>query len=411
MVKKIVIVGAGHAAGQVIALLKKNKYAGQIILIGEEPYLPYQRPPLSKKFLSNELAIDRLYLKPFEFYDDSAIKKYLDTKVISINRKKKNVELNNGEGISYDKLLLSVGSRVRRLNVSGSNLHGIHYLRNIDDVILIKSELSRKKNIVIIGGGYIGLETAAVIKELGHNVTVFEKDSRLLSRVVSPEISDFFEIEHARNGVKLKLSTGIIEFYGNKKVESLKTSHGEIIPADLVIIGIGIKPNFELAADANLEVNDGIIVNDVCQTSDSDIYAVGDCTIHPNAIYKRYIRLESVQNALEQAKIAVGNICGENKIMSQVPWFWSDQYDLKLQIAGLSEGYDKTVITGKPSDRSFACLYFKNNRLIATDAINSAADFIMSKKLIALRIKIDIDKLENKTIHLKDLIDEKKLLS
>lgn len=407
MVKKIVIVGAGHAAGQVIALLKQKKYVGQIILIGEEPYLPYQRPPLSKKFLSNELAIDRLYLKPFQFYDDSNIKKYLDTKVISINRKKKSIELNNGKEIFYDKLLLSVGSRVRYLNVKGSNLHGIHYIRNIDDVISIKSKLDKKKNVVIIGGGYIGLETAAVIKGLGHNVTVLEKDSRLLSRVVSPDISDFFEIEHARNGVKLKLSTDIIEFFGNKSIESLKTSNDEIIPADLVIIGIGVKPNFELAEDADLKVNNGIIVNDVCQTSDSDIYAVGDCTMHPNSIYDRYIRLESVQNALEQAKIAVGNICGENKIKSQVPWFWSDQYDLKLQIAGLSEGYDKTIVTGNPSDRSFACLYFKNNRLIATDAINSAAEFIMSKKLIASRRKINTDKLENKKMSLKDLIDEK----
>ncbi len=407
MVKKIVIVGAGHAAGQVIALLKQKKYLGQIVLIGEEPYLPYQRPPLSKKFLSNELAIDRLYLKPFEFYDDPNIKKYLDTKVISINRKKKSIELNNGKEIFYDKLLLSVGSRVRHLNVKGSNLHGIHYIRNIDDVISIKSKLNKKKNVVIIGGGYIGLETAAVIKGLGHNVTVLEKDSRLLSRVVSPDISDFFEIEHARNGVKLKLSTDVIEFYGNKSIESLKTSNDEIIPADLVIIGIGVKPNFELAEDADLKVNNGIIVNDVCQTSDSDIYAVGDCTMHPNSIYDRYIRLESVQNALEQAKIAVGNICGENKIKSQVPWFWSDQYDLKLQIAGLSEGYDKTIVTGNPSDRSFACLYFKNNRLIATDAINSAAEFIMSKKLIASRRKINTDKLENKKMSLKDLIDEK----
>ena len=338
MGKKIVIVGAGHAAGQAITLLKQKKYAGEIVLIGEEPYLPYQRPPLSKKFLANKLTVDRLYLKPTEFYNDFNIKKYLDTKVISINRKKKNVKLNDGEEVSYNKLLLSVGSRVRRLNINGPKLHGIHYLRNIDDVISIKSELNKKKNIVIIGGGYIGLETAAVTRELGHNVTVLEKDSRLLSRVVSPEISDFFEIEHARNGVKLKLSTSVIDFYGDKRIESLKTSNGEIIPADLVIVGIGIKPNFELAEDANLKVNNGIIVNDVCQTSDSDIYAVGDCTIQPNEIYNRNIRLESVQNALEQAKIAVGNICGESRTKTQVPWFWSDQFDLKLQIAGLSDG-------------------------------------------------------------------------
>ena len=405
MGEKIVIVGAGHAAGQVITLLKQKKYAGEIILIGEESYLPYQRPPLSKKFLANKLAIDRLYLKPTEFYDDSTIKKYLDTKVISINRKKKNVELSNGEEVSYNKLVLSVGSRVRRLNINSPKLHGIHYLRKIDDVISIKSELNKKKNIVIIGGGYIGLETAAVTRELGHNVTVLEKDSRLLSRVVSPEISDFFEIEHARNGVKLKLSTSVIDFYGDKRIESLKTSNGEIIPADIVIIGIGIKPNFELAEDANLKVNNGIIVNDVCQTSDSNIYAVGDCTIQPNEIYNRNIRLESVQNALEQAKIAVGNICGENKTKIQVPWFWSDQFDLKLQIAGLSDGYDKTIVIGKPSDRSFACLYFKNNRLIAADAINAASEFIMSKKLIASKKTIDTDKLENKTIDLKDLIE------
>ncbi|MAD92119.1 MAG: pyridine nucleotide-disulfide oxidoreductase [Gammaproteobacteria bacterium] len=405
MINKLVIVGAGHAAGQAIASLKQQRFAGQIILVGKEPHLPYQRPPLSKKFLSDEISIDRLYLKPSKFYDDPQIKKYLDTNVTAIDRNKKKLQTNDGKEIYYDKLILATGSRIRRIDISGSNLNGVHYLRNIADVIKIKSEIDSKKNVVIIGAGYIGLEVAAIIRQLGHNVTVLEKADRVMSRVVSPQISDFFEIEHVKHGVDLRLSTNIIAFNGKDTIDNIEISSGEKIPADIVIVGVGIKPNIELAADTGLKVNNGIIVNNRCQTNDSDIYAIGDCTLHPSETYNRNIRLESVHNALEQAKIAVSNICGIKKIYSQVPWFWSDQYNLKLQIAGLSEGYDRTIIKGNISDRSFACLYFKDGQLIATDAINSATEFVISKSLIKSKKILDLDKLEDKKVNLKDFFN------
>ena len=403
MVEKVVIVGAGHAAGQLIASLKQRKFAGDIVLIGDEPYLPYQRPPLSKKFLAGELTADRLYVKPESFYEDSQIEVRLETRVTEIDRERKTLKTDSDDEIQYDKLILALGSRVRRLPIDGADLDGVHYLRSIADVDGIRSEIGKKKSAVIVGAGYIGLEVAAVIRQLGLDVTVVEMADRVMSRVVSPEISDFYQIEHSTQGVRLRLSSGVARFRGDGRVEAVETDDGELIPADFVVVGVGIAPNTELASAAGLVVEDGILVDDRCQSSDADIYAVGDCTNHPNSIYDRRLRLESVHNALEQAKTAVSNICGVESHYSQVPWFWSDQYDLKLQIAGLSEGYDDVVIRGNPADRSFACLYLRDGKLIATDAVNSPRDFVQSKALIAAGTKIDREKLEDTEVELKDL--------
>jgi len=297
-----------------------------------------------------------------------------------------------------------LGSRVRRLSIDGADLDGVHYLRTIADVNSIRAELKNRKHAVIIGAGYIGLEVAAVIRQLGLDVTVVEMADRVMSRVVSAEISDFYQIEHTSHGVKLRLSTGITAFRGSDRIKAVEIADGEQVPADFAVVGVGIVPNTELAADAGLIVDDGIVVDDQCQTNDSNIYAVGDCTAHPNAIYNRQLRLESVHNALEQAKTAASNICGNEAHYSQVPWFWSDQYDLKLQIAGLSTGYDDVIIRGNPADRSFACLYLKDGRLIATDAVNSPRDFLQSKVLIAGQLRIDRDKLADANVQLKDLL-------
>lgn len=403
MTERVVIAGAGHAAGQIIASLKLQKFAGKIVLVGDEPHLPYQRPPLSKKFLSGELAAERLYVKPPNFYDDPQIELRLETLVTAINREDKTLRTNSGDDIPYDKLILALGSRVRRLPIDGADLDGVHYLRRIADVEGIRTELQNKKNAVIVGAGYIGLEVAAVIRQLGLDVTVVEMADRVMSRVVSPEISDFYQIEHTSHGVKLRLSTGISAFRGDGHVDAIETAGGERIPADFVVVGVGIVPNTELAADAGLNVDDGIVVDDRCQTSDPSIYAVGDCTTHPNSIYDRQLRLESVHNALEQSKTAVSNICGKETHYSQVPWFWSDQYDLKLQIAGLSAGYDDVVIRGNPADRSFACMYLKEGRIIATDAVNSPKEFVHSKALIAGHILVDRDRLADTSVQLKEL--------
>jgi len=397
MTKTIAIVGAGHAAGQAVATLKQKKFDGRIVLIGDEPYLPYQRPPLSKKFLAGEMPAERLYVKPAAFYDDRNIDLRLNTRIVSIDRSERKLITTNNDSITYDKLILALGSRVREVAVEGSQLDGIHYLRSIADVDDIRAAVSSGSRVVIVGAGYIGLEVAAVCRQLGLDVTVIEMAD------LSPQVSDFYERTHENYGVKLLLSTGLSAFRGNGKVQSVVTSDGQTLAADFVVVGVGILPNAELAESAGLEVNDGIVVNDQCQTSDPDIYAIGDCTSHPNAIYDRQLRLESVHNALEQAKTAASNICGVETHYSQVPWFWSDQYDLKLQIAGLSQGYDEAILRGDPDSARFSCLYLQDGVLIAVDAINAPKDFVQSKALIASHARIDPQQLADIDIALKDL--------
>lgn len=395
--------GAGHAAGQAIVTLRQKGFDGEIVLVGEEPWLPYQRPPLSKKFLAGEMLPERLYFKPAAFYEEAGVDVRLGTRILGIDRESRRIETDSGESIEYDRLLLAVGSRVRRIDAPGSKLHGIHHLRGIDDVNRIRTDMESARSVVIVGAGYIGLEVAAVARQLGHAVTVLEMESRVMSRVVSPVVSEFYQQQHVAKGVVLRLSTALQAFVGNKRVEAVRTADGDVIPADLVVIGVGIVPNTELAAAAGLEVENGIVVDARCRTADANIHAIGDCTAHPNAIYARRIRLESVHNALEQAKTAAADICGESQEYSQVPWFWSDQYDLKLQIAGLSEGYDQVVVRGDRGQRSFSCLYLRNSVLIACDSINAPRDFTQSKSLIAGRSCIDAERLADGSVQLKDL--------
>jgi 3-phenylpropionate/trans-cinnamate dioxygenase ferredoxin reductase subunit len=403
MTETVVIAGAGHAAGQAIATLKQRKFGGKIVLIGDEAHLPYQRPPLSKKFLAGEMLAERLYFKPASFYDDENVEVRLDTRVDSIDRDARQVRTADGEEIAYDKLVIATGSHARKVPVPGADMPGVYYLRTIADVDAIRDEVAKSKRLVIVGAGYIGLEVAAVCRQLGLDVTVIEKEDRVMSRVVSPHVSDFYQLEHTSRGVKLMLATGLEAFAGRRKVKLVLTDRGQSIRTDFAVVGVGIVPNTELAETAGLEVNNGIVVNDQCQTADPDVYAIGDCTNHPNSIYDQSLRLESVHNALEQAKTAADNICGIETHYSQVPWFWSDQYDLKLQIAGLSKDYDQVVLRGDPATRSFACLYLKEGVLIAVDAINAPREFMQSKVLIANRSKCDPDKLTDTDVALKDL--------
>jgi len=393
MTDTVVIAGAGHAAGQVIATLKQKKFGGRIVMIGDEPYLPYQRPPLSKKFLAGELDAERLHFKPATFYDDTSIDVALNTRVTGIDPAKRSLSTDDGQTIAYSKLVLALGSRVRKIPVAGEELQGVFYLRSIDDVHDIRSNIAADKKVVIVGAGYIGLEVAAVCRQLGLRVTVVEMADRVMSRVVSPQVSVFYRQQHETHGVEFMLSTGLKAIHGDDHVTAVEVGDGAMVEADFVVIGAGILPNCELAQTAGLTIDNGIAVDDRCQTSDPNIYAVGDCSSHPSDIYGRRIRLESVHNALEQAKTAASNICGIEEHYSQVPWFWSDQYDLKLQIAGLSEGYDQTVIRGEQSDKKFSCFYLKDGILIAVDAINSPRDFMRSKSLIADKAAIDPEKL------------------
>ena len=405
MTNRVVIVGAGHAAGQLATSLAQHAYDGPITVVGNEAYLPYQRPPLSKKFLAGEMDVERLYVRPVSFYEEAGIELRLETHIDSLDREAKCVQTEDGESIHYDKLVLALGSRVRRVRVDGTDLEGVHYLRSIDDVTAIREDFGKGARVVVIGAGYIGLEVAAVARQADLDVTVLEIADRVMSRVVSPEISDFYQIEHTNQGVKLRLATGVKSINGKKRVKSVTTSEGDDIPADVVVIGVGIVPNTELATAADLEVDDGIVVDERCVTSDPDIYAIGDCTLHPNAIFDRNMRRESVHNAVEQAKTAAANLCGQDERYCEVPWFWSDQYDLKLQIAGLSDGYDDVVIRGNPAERSFSCIYLREDRIIAVDAINAPRDFVHSKQLIAKQARIDTSRSADAYVELAALSD------
>lgn len=405
MTQTCVIVGASHAAGQLVTSLRQKGWQGRIIVIGEEPYLPYQRPPLSKDFLAGEKSLQDIIIRPAQFYEKAEIEFMLDTRVEAIDRDNKLVRLSNGATQAYDKLALTVGSRVRKVDLPGVELEGIFYLRDINDVELIKAKIGVGKQAVIVGGGYIGLETAAALRKQGMDVTVIEMMERVMQRVTAPQVSEFYNRVHNEEGVKILCSVGVDGFEGNGSVESVACNDGNNYPADVVVIGVGIVPNVELAEAAGLDVDNGIVVDEYARTSDADIVAAGDCTQHHNALYDRWLRLESVQNASDQAMVAAATLCGEEKPYNTLPWFWSDQYDLKLQIAGLSQGYDEVIIRGdRANSRSFAAFYLKEGIIIAVDAVNRPPEFMMGKRLITSKSLIDKNKLADIEVPIKDVL-------
>jgi 3-phenylpropionate/trans-cinnamate dioxygenase ferredoxin reductase component len=381
----IVIIGAGQGAGQAAASLRQAKYEGDITLIGDEAYPPYQRPPLSKAYLSGELPIERVYVRAEKFYNDKNIDLKTSTRVESIDPQAKSVTTDSGETIAYEKLLIATGSRPRKLSITGSDLQGIHYLRTISDVDAIRESMSTARNIVIVGGGYIGLEVASVAVTSGLNVTVMEMEDRILQRVTTPEMSAYYHNLHTSRGLNILTNSTVNGFTGTDKINGVlcKNAAGEEseIPADLVIVGIGIIPNIELADVAGVDCDNGIVVDDHCRTSMQDIFAIGDCCNHPNPILDRRLRLESVPNAMEQARVAVANMLGDDKVYAAVPWFWSDQYELKLQMVGFSADGDTQVVRGDMETNQFAVFYLKNNAVVAVDAVNSPKEFMICKQL------------------------------
>ena len=377
----MVIIGAGHAAGQAAASLRQEKYEGPITIIGDESHIPYQRPPLSKQYLSGEQGLDRVYLRPQKFYEDKDVTLKLGVTATAIDRGAKTVALDNGESVSYDKLIISTGSRPRILNIEGSDLPGIHYLRTIADVDAIRAEMAPGKNLVVVGGGYIGLEVASVGIDQGLNVHVLEMESRILQRVTTPQMSEYYHNLHSGRGVNIHTDTMVSGFAGGDRVEKVLCGD-QSFDADLVIVGIGIIPNTEIAEAAGLECDNGIVVDDHCRTSDPDIYAAGDCTNHPNPLLNRRLRLESVPNAMEQARVCVSNMLGGDKIYSSMPWFWSDQYELKLQMVGFSADGDEQVLRGNMAENQFAVFYLKEGKVVAADAVNSPKEFMMCKQLV-----------------------------
>ncbi len=385
-----IIIGASHAAAQACVSLRQGGWDGAITVIGDEDALPYHRPPLSKDFLSGAKELSEILIRPADSYEQINVEMRLGTRVGAIDREAKTVLTEDCEHLPYDKLILTTGARVRQLPVPGEDLDGVFYLRDTADVMQIKAGVADGKQAVIIGGGYIGLETAASLRKQGMDVTVLEAMPRILQRVTAPELSAFYKRVHMEEGVNILEGVMASEIKQADKRLSVHTSCDQSFDADMVIIGIGVIPNTELAQMAGLEIGNGIIVNEYGQTSDPNIYAAGDVTWHYNPIYKRHIRLESVPNATEQAKVVAAHINGTLKPYNSLPWFWSDQFDLKLQIAGLSEGYDDLIIRGDiENSRSFAAFYFQGDRLLAVDAVNAPREFMMSKMTLTKGMTLD----------------------
>jgi 3-phenylpropionate/trans-cinnamate dioxygenase ferredoxin reductase subunit len=400
----VIVIGAGQAGGDVVTQLRQNGFAGDVILIGDEPHLPYLRPPLSKAFLAGEVTADSLQTKGAAAYEKAAVTVRTGQRVAKIDRHEKQIVLETGEVLAYGQLILATGGRPRVMKVPGAALKNIFYLRTIADVVALRAAFLPGRRVVIVGGGYIGLEVASIAVKQGLDVTVLEGAPRVLVRVTSPEMSAFYQRIHSREGAKIRTGIAVSGFLADASGESVaavECGEQDTVPADLVIVGIGLIPNTELAESAGLVVDNGIVVNDQAQTSDPHIYAIGDCAAHAHHEFlKRKVRLESVPNATEQARAAAAAICGKPVPPASPPWFWSDQYKLKLQMVGLSDGYDEVVLRGDPESESFIALYLKNGQVIAADAVNRIADFMTAKRLVA----------ESKAIPPEALADESETL-
>ena len=382
MVDPIVIVGAWQGGLQLAESLRKGKYGGDILLIGDEPHAPYTRPPLSKALLLGDMGVEQLALRNPAALEKKRIKLLKETRVTAIDRMARQITLSDGSSLSYSKLAIATGSRARNLPIDGIELNGVHCLRTLDDVLAIQAELEPARRIAVIGGGFIGLEMAAVARKLGKEVVVIESAERLMARVVAPPVSDYFLELHRQQGVDVRLNAMAEALLGSDgRVTGVKLQNGETLDTDLVVLGVGIIPNAELAEAAGLECTNGIVVDTCGRTADADIFACGDCTA--TLINGSLRRLESVQNAVEQAKAAAAAILGEDKPFTAVPWFWSDQYHIKLQMVGDSSGYDQMVVRGDPQQDSFSFCYFKQEMLIGIDSFNAPSDHMQGRKLVA----------------------------
>ena len=403
--ENLAIVGAGQSAIQCITSLRKEDYPGLITLVGEEEHLPYQRPPLSKGFLEDTVSNERLYFKKLEFFVENKVQLKLGTKAEEIDIENNNIHLSDNTKLSFDKLVFATGSSVRKLDFPGKDLNSIHYLRGLDDALSIKKDLQTRQNVVVVGAGYIGLEVAAIAAKQNKSVTVIEMADRVMNRTVDPQISDYYLNLHQKNGVTFKFNTSLQEIIGKNNPEKVICSDGTEVKADMVIIGAGIMPNVELAENAGLSCDNGIIVNEFGKTDHANIYACGDCTNHPNKLLNKKIRLESVHNAMEQSKTVASSIINKSLAYNQIPWFWSDQYDHKLQIVGLSGDHDKVIMRGDMSEAKFMLFYTKDEKLIAVDAVNNSKEFLICKKLVANKVTIKPDEISNPATNLNDLIE------
>jgi 3-phenylpropionate/trans-cinnamate dioxygenase ferredoxin reductase subunit len=402
----VVIVGAGHGGAQCAIALRQQGFAGSIAVIGREPELPYERPPLSKEYFAREKSFDRLYIRPAAFWEEKAVRMVLAVEVTAIDPAAKLLTLSNGEDCTYGSLVWAAGGDPRRISCPGAELAGVHAVRTRADCDQLMGEIDGGvRRVAVIGGGYIGLEAAAVLTKLGCHVTLLEALPRVLARVAGPELSAFYEAEHRAHGVDLRTGVAVECLEGEGRVTGVRLADGEVIPADAVIVGIGIVPAVGPLIRAGASGANGVDVDELCRTSLPDIYAVGDCAAFACAFAGGTVmRVESVQNANDQATCVAKAICGAPAAYHAFPWFWSNQYDLRLQTAGLSVGYDATVLRGSPEARSFSVVYLKGGKVIALDCVNMVKDYVQGRKLVEAGASPDLVRLADAAVPLKELM-------
>jgi 3-phenylpropionate/trans-cinnamate dioxygenase ferredoxin reductase subunit len=401
----VVIVGAGHGGAQAAIALRQNGFEGRIVVIGREPELPYERPPLSKEYLARDKTFERILIRPAQFWEDRQVTMRLGEEVTGIDAAARVASLSDGRQIEYGSLIWAAGGDPRRLTCSGDDLAGVHAVRTRADVDRLMGELDAgAKKAVVIGGGYIGLEAAAVLTKLGCSVVLLEALPRVLSRVAGKALSEFFEADHRAHGVDLRTGAAMDCIEGDgSKVTGVTMQDGSTVPADLVIVGIGIVPCVGPLLAAGAAGGNGVDVDQYCRTSLPDIYAIGDCAAHANAFADgAVIRLESVQNANDMATTAAKAICGDPVPYRATPWFWSNQYDLRLQTVGLSTGHDRAVLRGDPATRSFSVAYLKDGKVVAFDCVNQVKDYVQGRKLVEARASIAPEKLADASVPLKE---------
>lgn len=401
----VVIVGGGHGGAQAAIALRTQGFAGSIAIVGRETEPPYERPPLSKEYLAQEKPFERLYLRPREYWADKQVELLLGREVTALEAAARQITCAEGSSLTYGDLIWATGGDPRRLSCPGADLAGIHYVRTRADVDGLMAELPQVRHAVVIGGGYIGLEAAAVLSKLGKQVTLLEALPRVLARVAGEDLSRFFEGEHRAHGVDLRTGMAVEAIEGEGRVSGVKLADGTVIPADVVIVGIGIVPSIGVLVAAGAAGGNGVDVDERCRTSLPHVFAIGDCAAHANSFADgAVIRLESVQNANDMATVVAKVITGQDASYGATPWFWSNQYDLKLQTVGLSAGHDATVLRGDPATRSFSVIYLRQGKVIALDSVNCAKDYAQGRKLVEQRVAADPAALVDPAIPLKDLV-------
>lgn len=403
----VVIVGAGHGGAQAAIALRQNGFAGSILVIGREPELPYERPPLSKEYLAREKTFERIMIRPAAFWEDKGVEMALGHEVVAVDPDARVLRTADGATVSYGELIWATGGDARRLSCAGHDLAGVHGVRTRADADRLMAELDAgARRAVVIGGGYIGLEAAAVLTKFGAHVTLLEALPRVLARVAGEALSTFYQDEHRAHGVDLRTQVTVDCLEGKDgKVTGVRLADGSVLPADLVIVGIGIIPQVGPLLAAGAAGGNGVDVDEFCRTSLPHVYAIGDCAAHANAFAQgAVIRLESVQNANDQATVAAKAICGAPVPYKATPWFWSNQYDLRLQTVGLSTGHDEAVLRGDPATRSFSVVYLRHGKVIALDCVNMVKDYVQGKKLVETGAALSAAQLADAGVPLKDML-------